>query len=178
MLNRLKTFGQIIFLITLFLTGTALTSCAAGSASGGSFASLPAGKAYAEGGEIYFIHTEASDKAIAEKLSNMMKSPVLHVPALAEVPDSSLANVYVFSNGIKGKGPLGFQPDVFDNPPGTPGYSPLRRLTVLTWKDGEKVSELKSAADILAAEKSSELTIEKPGVVINMPFVTWKDGKR
>ena len=63
------------------------------------YAQVPAGKAYAEGKEIYFTHTEASDPAIAEKLTNMMKSPVMYVPSLAKVPAEALANVYVFENG-------------------------------------------------------------------------------
>ena len=37
---------------------------------------------------------------------------------------------------------------------------------------------LKSAADVLAAQTAGELTIEQPGVVINMPFVVWDGGKR
>ncbi len=164
---------KILFsLIAVFL----LTACAA--QQGPAKAELPAGKAYAEGKEIFFVHTEASDTAIAEKLTNMMKSPVLYVPALAQAPDSALANVYVFSNGIKGKGPLGFQVDVFDNPPGSAGYSPLRRLNVITWANESQASELKSAADVLAAEKSGALTIAQPGVVINMPFVVWDGGER
>jgi hypothetical protein len=163
----------LILLFAIFL----LTACSAAQ-TGPAKAELPAGKAYAEGKEIYFVHTEASDTAIAEKLTNMMKSPVLYVPALAQAPDSALANVYVFSNGIKGKGPLGFQSDVFDNPPGSAGYSPLRRLNVVTWANESQASELKSAADVLADEKAGQLTIAQPGVVINMPFVVWDGGKR
>ena len=90
-------------------------------------ASVPAGKAYAEGQDIYFMHTEVSDEGVAKILSDMMSSPVLVVPSLAKASDEMLANVYVFKNGSKGMGPLGFQPDVFDNPPGTAGYRPLRR---------------------------------------------------
>jgi hypothetical protein len=141
-------------------------------------AELPAGKAYAEGKEIYFIHTETSDASVAKLLTDMMKSPVLEVPALADVPDNALAIVYVFDNGLKGMGPLGFQSDVFDNPPGAPGYSPLRRLNVVTWADPAKASEFKSAADILSAEKVGDVTIKQSGVVINMPFVVWEGGKR
>ena len=163
----------LVMLVALFI----LSACS-GAQQGPSKAELPAGGAYAEGKEIFFVHTEASDAAIAETLTNMMKSPVLYVPALAEAPESALANVYVFSNGVQGKGPLGFQADVFDNPPGTPGYSPLRRLNVVAWADGATARELKSAADVLAAEKAGEVTIEQPGVVINMPFVVWDGGMR
>jgi hypothetical protein len=154
-----------------------LTACAP-QQSGPVKAELPAGKAYAEGKEIFFVHTEASDAGVAEKLTGMMKSPVILVPSLADVPDESLANVYVFTNGIAGSGPFGFQPDVFDNPPGADGYSPLRRLNVIAWADETKARELKSAADVLNAETAGELTIEQPGVVINMPFVVWDGGKR
>lgn len=139
---------------------------------------LPAGKAYAEGKEIYFIHTEASDPDIATLLTDMMSSPVLYVSALAQTPAEALANVYVFDNGLAGMGPLGYQDDVFDNPPGTEGYSPLRRLNVVTWADPAKARLLTSVAEIQAAQAAGEVTIAQPGVVINMPFVVWDGGKR
>jgi hypothetical protein len=146
--------------------------------SGPAKAELPAGKAYAEGKEIYFVHTEASDAGVAEKLTTMMKSPVMLVPSLANVPAESLANVYVFTNGVEGSGPFGFQADVFDNPPGSEGYSPLRRLNVIVWADGVTPRELKSVAEVMEAEDNNELTIEQPDVVINMPFVVWDGGQR
>ena len=139
---------------------------------------LPAGKAFADGKEIYFIHTEASDPDIANLLTDMMSSPVLYVPALAQTPDEILANVYVFDNGPEGMGPLGFQDDVFDNPPGTEGYSPLRRLNVVSWIDPAKARMLTSVAEIRAAQEAGEVRIAQPGVVINMPFVVWDGGKR
>ena len=107
-----------------------------------------------------------------------MDSPVLLVPALAEVPESALAKVYVFTNGSAGTGPLGFAPDVFDNAPGMVGYSPLRRLVLITWADPAQARVLKSAGEVLEAAASGAVTLEEPGVVINMPFVTWKGGKR
>ena len=175
--GNLKMKKISLLLVLLIMIILILTACAA-QQSGPAKAELPAGKAYAEGKEIYFIHTEASDAGVAEKLTNMMKSPVMLVPSLANVPDEALANVYVFTNGVKGSGPFGFQPDVFDNPPGTDGYTPLRRLNVITWVDETKARELKSASDVLAAQTASALTIEQLGVVINMPFVVWDGGKR
>jgi len=139
---------------------------------------LPAGKAFAEGKEIFFVHTEASDEGVAKLLSDMMTSPVLHVPALANVPAEALANVYVFDNGLEGMGPFGFQADVFDNPPGTDGYSPLRRVNVVTWVDPAKARMLTSVAEIMSAVDAGEVTIAQPGVVVNMPFVVWDGGQR
>ena len=68
--------------------------------------------------------------------------------------------------------------DVFDNPPGSNGYSPLRRLNVITWAEGISAREVKSVTEVMEAEASGELAIEQPGVVINMPFVVWDGGQR
>ncbi len=167
---------NITLLVIVVLT--LIVAACAPQQEGPAKAELPAGRAYAEGKEIFFVHTEASDPGVAETLTNMMTSPVIHVPSLANVPDEALANVYVFTNGVEGSGPFGFQADVFDNPPGTDGYTPLRRLNVATWVDGITARELTSVADVLAAESAGELTIEQPGVVINMPFVVWDGGQR
>jgi hypothetical protein len=165
-------------LLLISVSIVVLVAACAPQQSGPAKAELPAGKAYAEGNEIFFVHTEASDNGVAETLTNMMQSPVMFVPSLSSVPEESLANVYVFTNGVEGKGPFGFQSDVFDNPPGTDGYTPLRRLNVITWADGSTARELKSVAEVLEAEANGELAIEQPGVVINMPFVVWDGGKR
>lgn len=155
-----------------------VAACAPQAAEEMPKAELPAGKAWADGKEIYFVHTEASDADVAQLLTDMMTSPVLHVPSLADVPAESLADVYVFDNGLEGMGPFGFQADVFDNPPGTTGYSPLRRVNVVTWVDPEKARLLTSVAEITSAKDAGEVTIAQPGVVVNMPFVVWDGGQR
>ncbi|HEY1145965.1 MAG TPA: hypothetical protein VGE84_06465 [Allosphingosinicella sp.] len=133
---------------------------------------------FLDGQEIRFVHTEASDQKIADTLTKMVNSPVLVVRSLAEAPAAMLANVYVFANGPRGPGPLQHQPDVFDSPPGTADYSPLRALNLVKWTNPSAAHELHSAADLLAAERKGELALEKPGVVINMPLLTWPGGRR
>jgi hypothetical protein len=133
---------------------------------------------YTEGMGIRFIHTETSDPKVAELLTDMMNSPVLVVSSLAQAPDSMLTNVYVFTNGVRGDGPFKFQSDVFDHPPGTDGYSPLRSLNLVTWNNERSARELKSAAEVKAVEAAGELTIKRPGVVVNMPLLTWPGGRR
>lgn len=172
----MKTSLIRLFALT-FLLAIALTACGAAQA-GPVKAELPADKAYADGAEIYFVHTEASDADSAKEMTDMFKSPVMYVPSLAQIPDSALAKVYFFTNGVKGAGALGFQLNVFDNPPGTDGYTPLRRGHVVTWIDTTKARELKSSADILAAEKGGEVKITRLPIVINMPFVVWDGGRR
>lgn len=139
---------------------------------------VPPVNGYLDGSPIRFIHTEASDPKIAALLTKMKGSPVVLVPALARTPKEELANVYVFANGVKGGGPLGFQPDVFDSPPGTPSYSPLRRVNLVTWKDGKAARELKSVEEVEQAVQKGEVTIQQPGVVVNMPLLTWPGGHR
>jgi len=141
-------------------------------------AGIPPVKAYTEGTEIKFIHTEASDPKVAELLTEMMRSPVLVVPSLAQAPKEILADVYVFKNGVKGSGPFGYQPDVFDNPPGTSGYRPLRSVVIVTWKNEKVARELKSAAEVKDAASKGDVAIEKPGIVVNMPLLTWPGGRR
>ena len=164
--------------IAVLLVSLILAACNTQTGTTGTYAQVPAGKAYADGKEIYFTHTEASDAGIADTLTNMMKSPVIFVPSLADVPESALANVYVFENGLAGKGPLGFQADVFNAPPGTDEYSPLRQIILTKWADGATAIELKSETDILQAEKDGKLSLIKSGVVVNMPFIVWDGGKR
>lgn len=167
--------------LTLFLAGALLillSACAPQQKSGPAKAEIPVDKGYAEGSEIYFTHTEVSDAKLAEKMGAGMQSPVLFVPALADAPENAVANVYVFTNGVKGASMSGLQPSVFDKPAGTDGYSPLRRLNVVTWVDETKARELKTAADVLKAAEAGDLTIKQPGVVINMPFIVWTGGQR
>jgi hypothetical protein len=178
-MNHKSSRNQIfILLLGLVLATLVITGCNVQTQTTGNFAQVPAGKAYAEGKEIYFTHTEASDQAVAEKLSKMMNSPVLYVPSLANVPESSLAEVYVFENGVIGKGPFGFQSDVFNKPPASEGYSPLRQILLVKWSEGVDAEELKSEAEILQAGKDGKLTTTKSGIVVNMPFIVWDGGKR
>jgi hypothetical protein len=170
--NRFTTFALVATVLVVLLAACAPRQ------SGPAKAEFPVDKGYAEGKEIYFIHTEVSNADLAEKMAAGMESPVFYVPSLANVPMEAQANVYVFTNGVKGASMSGLQPSVFDNPPGTEGYSPLRHLNAVTWADESKARELKSAAEVLAAVKAGELTIKHPGVVINMPFAVWDGGQR
>ncbi len=140
---------------------------------------LPPVAGFYEGDEVFFVHPEASDPDVAGMLTEMMAgSPVLVVPELAAVPAEARDDVYVFTNGVEGMGPFGFQPDVFPSAPGDGAYSPLRRVVLVTWRDDEDTRELHSAEDVTAAADAEELDLEETDVVINMPFLTWPDGSR
>lgn len=137
---------------------------------------------YYDGEPIAFIHTEVSDPAIAQALEGMMGSPVPTVASLAEVPEGARGVVYVFTNGIvpddTPAGPLGFQPDVFDSAPGDDDYTPLREIVEVTWTDQAQARLLTAAADIRTAADDGTVTLERTGVVVNAPLLTWPGGQR
>lgn len=138
----------------------------------------PAVKGYAKGGEVQFLHTEASDPQVAAILTGMMGSQVVGVPRLAQAPEGVLGKVYVFTNGVGGGGPFGFQPDVFDSVPGDADYSPLRALHLVSWKAGAVPRELRSAEEVRTAEAQGQVAITRPGAVVNMPVLSWPGGHR
>lgn len=142
---------------------------------------VPSVAGYVDGERIFFIHTEVSDAEIGAVMTDMMGSPVPVVPTLADAPATMVAKVWAFTNGIKPdgpRGPLDFQPDVFDYPVGADGYRPLRELDLVTWNEGTEPRLLTSAAEVMEAIASNEVTIENTGVVVNAPFLTWPGGQR
>lgn len=142
---------------------------------------VPPVAGYAAGEEILFIHTEASDSSIARTLTEMMGSPVPVVPELARVPDPATAAVYVFTNGVQpagARGPLEYQPDVFDCPLPVRCYRPLREVRLVAWAHPDTARVLRSAEAVRIALERGELTEERPGVVVNMPLLTWPGGRR
>lgn len=153
----------------------------AGGEMSGMDGGLPSVAGYANGGAVAFVHTEASDPQVAGMLGQMMGSPVLVVPQLADVPNDVLGAVFVFSNGVEPdgpRGPFGFQPDVFDSIPGDPGYRPLRRIHLVSWRAGVTPRLLRSADEVGAARSAGELTIEPSSTVVNMPMIRWPGGNR
>jgi hypothetical protein len=137
---------------------------------------LPLVRGYADGNEVFYITTEVSDEKLANYLTNLTKSRVVYTPSLKYVPPQSLANIYEFTNGIKGSGPEGFQPNIADSQPGDNKYSPLWKVNLITWNNGTTPRELTSEEDIVNAVANNEITIKPTGIIVNCPFVQWKDG--
>ncbi len=61
---------------------------------------IPYTTGYVDGQRISFIHPEVSDQKVADLLTEMLKSPVIVVPSLAQAPEPMLANVYVFTKRL------------------------------------------------------------------------------
>lgn len=163
---------------TAYAVFYAITTTPAGQMGGMGQNLTPPVKGLYNEGEVQFIHTETSDPQVAAMLTRMMGPKVLVVPSLARVPADLLADVYVFTNGVKGDGPFGFQVDVFDSVPGEPRYTPLRSVVLVTWKDGMPARMLRSMAEIRGAVEKGEVILRRPGVVVNMPIIVWPGGSR
>jgi hypothetical protein len=145
-------------------------------------AHVPPVAGYYAGEQILFLHPEASDPEVAVMLSEMMDSPVILVPQLAEVPEVVLADVYVFADGVEPQdepaGPFGFQADVFDTVPGSEGYSPLRNVLLVSWQEGAEPRILRSVEEIMVAQDAGDVMVERTDVVVNMPIIAWPGGRR
>lgn len=131
-----------------------------------------------EGEAVLFIHTEASDPDVADLLTDMMGPQVVTVTSLAEIPEDLLGSVYVFTNGISGTGPMGFQPDLFDTIPDDANYTPLRQINRVTWQEARIPRQIASLAELEAAAEAGEIIIERTGIVVNMPILVWPGGSR
>jgi hypothetical protein len=138
--------------------------------------SIPLTRGYENGSEIFYISTEASDKDLASLMTNWTGARVTYAPSLANTPAGAFANIYAFKNGVKGTGPLGFQPNVADSQPGDLSYSPLWRIILVEWKDGVTATELKSEQAITSALGEGKLTIQPTTNIVNCPLIKWNGG--
>jgi hypothetical protein len=134
--------------------------------------SIQLSKGYVDGKIAYFIATDASDNQVALSITNNTGFKVNYAPNLALTPESARQQGYVFVNGIKtSESPMGFQLGVASALPGEKGYSPLNQVNYVKWNANTNPRILKSAAEILAAERIGELIVAKTNIVINSPAV-------
>ncbi|HSF27944.1 MAG TPA: hypothetical protein VD699_05605 [Nitrosopumilaceae archaeon] len=124
-----------------------------------------------DGRTIYYIVTDATPSGPASAMG------VTDAPTLAKAVTSPAAvDLYQFTNGIKGSGPMGFQPGIASAALGDDTYSPLWRISVVTWNESVKASVLETIDDINAKRSAGDVTVElaRPmdsDHVVNCPFI-------
>jgi hypothetical protein len=138
---------------------------------------IPLSKGYIDGNIAYFIAVDASDKKVVSSITNNTGFPVNYAPLLAQTPNSSRGQGYIFTNGIKGEGPNGFQIPVANAVPGDQDYSPLWQTNFVKWNDNATARELKSVEEIMAAQSNGELTITNTNIIVNSPAIKWQGGE-
>lgn len=141
-------------------------------------ATIPLHKGFYDGGDVYFIITDSSDKAHADLITKSQGWKVELAPPLASAPKAALSKTYMFTNGIAGDGVHGFQGEVFTSTPAqAEKYSALTSHVHVTWKDATKAKVLKSEQEIMAAADAGDVTLQELKVVLNMPQIVWPDGQ-
>jgi len=141
-------------------------------------AKIPMHQGFYNGGDVYYIITDSSDKTHADVISKNQKWKVELAPLLKNAPAKALSKTYMFTNGISGGGVHGYQGEVFTSTPAQPDvYSALTSHVHVTWKDGTAPRVLNSEKAIIDAEKKGEISLSPLEVVLNMPQIIWPDGQ-
>ena len=124
-----------------------------------------------DGRTSYYIVTDATPEGPAGMMG------VVNAPTSASMIASPAAvDLYQFTNGIAGTGPLGFQPGIATAALGDETYSPMWRIYLVTWNDPYKASVLETKADIDAMVDDGLVTVEiaRPmdsDHIVNCPFI-------
>ncbi len=124
-----------------------------------------------DGRTIYYIVTDATPSGPAETMG------VVSSPTSANlIAHSGAVDLFQFKNGIKGSGPLGFQPVIAGAALGDTNYSPMWRIYLVEWNDAKsaKILETKSDIDSLRADDLISVSIARPtnsNHIVNSPFI-------
>jgi hypothetical protein len=136
---------------------------------------LPLFKALYDSKGVMFIITEVSDKTMRDQIGNFTGSPVNYEPNLTKSQD--IGQLWIFKNGVKGSGLMGFQTNVLNSIPGDPHYTPLWKVNIVEWKTTSTPTTLGSDDIIADAVKKGQITVTPTNVVINCPIVQWGGNK-
>ena len=124
-----------------------------------------------DGRTIYYIVTDATPTGPANTMG------VVSSPSSANLlAHSGAVDIFQFKNGIRGSGPLGFQPGISGAAPGDDNYSPMWRVYLVEWNDPEsaKILETKSDIDSFRTDDLISVSIARPSDsdhIVNCPFI-------
>ena len=137
---------------------------------------IPLLKGLYDGKDILLI-TKVSDKAMKDQVGNFTGFPVNYAANLTQSQD--IGNLWIFKNGIKGSGLMGFQANVVNSIPGDPNYTPLWKVSIVEWKttSGTASTILGSDDAIAQAASKGQITITPTKVVVNCPILQWGGNK-
>ena len=124
-----------------------------------------------DGRTIYYIVTDATPSGPAGMMG------VVDAPTSASlIANSAAVDLFQFANGIKGSGPMGFQPGIAAGAPGDENYSPMWRIFMINWENPENAAVLETKADIDAYQKAGLISagLARPmdsDHIVNCPFI-------
>jgi hypothetical protein len=120
-----------------------------------------------DGNTIYYVVTDAAPKMPAD----MMGVPF--VEADSQLVGKGAVDLFQFTNGINGSGPMGFQAGIGAANPTDDNYSPMWLIQFIEWKDPSQARVLQTLSDIAIMQSSGAIKI-MPAMdgkhVVNCPF--------
>jgi hypothetical protein len=119
-----------------------------------------------DGSTIYYIATDASNQDVAKALGLLFVNKTG-----ATTLSGASSDLFVFTNGIKGTGPMGYQVSIAGSNVGQPQYSPMWRINAVTWKDPIQAKFLTTEMELNMAASNGLLGTQIAGFVVNCPFV-------
>lgn len=124
-----------------------------------------------DGKTIYYIVTDATPSGPA-KMMGVPFSP----RSENLITNSSAVDLFQFQNGIKGSGPLGFQPVISTVIPGQKNYSPIWRIYNIEWNNPENAKILQTIYDINSSKANDLISVSlarpmNSHHIINSPFI-------
>ncbi|HEX5457030.1 MAG TPA: hypothetical protein VFX64_01445 [Candidatus Nitrosotalea sp.] len=107
-----------------------------------------------DGKTIYYIITAGTPEGPAQTMK------IQNVPLLS-VLGSSSRDVYQFANGLHGAGPFGYQEGISSAQPGDSTYSPICKISLVTWNDPQDVKVLENKNDIDSEKSAGHITVQE-----------------
>ncbi len=123
-----------------------------------------------DGKTVYYIVPEAMPKGPADMMD------VTYSPNLS-ILESSARDLYHFTNGFVGAGPFGYQEGITSAAPGDQDYTPICKVSNITWKDPQNAKILQNMDDINFEKSLNEITIAQASVlnenyILDCPIIT------
>lgn len=124
-----------------------------------------------DGRTIYYIVTDATPSGPA-KMMGVVSSPKLS----NLITHSSANDLFHFKNGIKGSGPLGFQPGIASTSLDEKNYSPIWKIYLVEWnnENSAKILETVSDIDSFRSDDLLSVSIARPmnnDHIVNFPLI-------
>lgn len=124
-----------------------------------------------DGRTIYYIVTDATPSGPAGMMG-VVSSPT----SASLIANSAAVDLFQFKDGLKGTGPLGFQPGIAAGAPGDANYSPMWRIFMIGWTDPADAQLLETIDDMNAYKEAGliDIGIARPmdsDHIVNCPFI-------
>ncbi|MGI0086970.1 MAG: DUF7482 domain-containing protein [Nitrosotalea sp.] len=116
-----------------------------------------------DGKTIYYLVTSGTPDGPAKMMG------VINTPALS-VLSSAARDLYNFANGIKSSGPFGFQEGISGTQLGDTKYSPICKISMVTWANPQNATLLVTMDDINFEESQGTITVQ-PAQVFNNNYI-------